>query len=287
MNRMTTSPRLASRNFLIVVRTSTMRVAPSSQTLWQSHRSRVRDVSPAPSRPARRSAARSTFGGRLLATRLRSRASASKSVRTWPPDSTPQCGSIRNSRIPSSSWRSTVRRWFAMYQPGLSAAEKELCVPAKTTSLRRRSHRPRRPLQPFAVEATASRVPPPPPVRTSTTTRAGDDRRRGCGADGKRPAADGLALGERLAAPLEEHEQLARPVEDEVGAEQDRPHLEHQVRVQDDGHAEHKRDDAPEDASERRPRLRREPSPQDHGGLLDVVGLERGGGRGDDEPEQR
>ena len=40
-----------------------------------------------------------------------------------------------------------MRRWLAMNQPGLSAAENELWVPANTTSLRGSSHRDTEPLQ--------------------------------------------------------------------------------------------------------------------------------------------
>ena len=84
---------------------STIFVAPSSQTVWQ----RKTSCSPSPSDriptlPASRSAAARVSGGSALTTLLRSRPSASKSVCTRPSlSSIPQCGSIRNRRMPSSS----------------------------------------------------------------------------------------------------------------------------------------------------------------------------------------
>ena len=103
MNRITTSPGFWSRNSRTSLSASTIFVAPSSQTVWQ----RKTSCSPSPAaripiRPASRSAAAKTSGGSDLTTLLRSRPSASKSVRTRPSAvSIPQWGSIRNSRIPS------------------------------------------------------------------------------------------------------------------------------------------------------------------------------------------
>src|SRR5665648_859150 len=58
-----------------------------------------------------------------------------------------------------------------MNHPGLSAAEKELCVPANTASLSRNRHSARDPLQvPLGRAASAARGGGPPLV-TSTTAR--------------------------------------------------------------------------------------------------------------------
>ncbi len=58
--------------------------------------------------------------------------------------------SSSSSRTPSRSWRSIGKRWLANSQPGRSAADIELCVPANVTWSSRSPHRSRRPLQPTA-----------------------------------------------------------------------------------------------------------------------------------------
>ena len=126
-----------------------------------------------PTRPASRVAAARVAGGSALTTLLRSRPSAWKSVRTLPSEPwIPQCGSIRNSLIPSWSCWGMSWRWLAMNQPGSSAADIELWVPAKTTSLRRWLHSAGEPLQPFERLATAFSRGPGPEVKmiTAATT---------------------------------------------------------------------------------------------------------------------
>ncbi len=72
--------------------------------------------------------------------------------------------------MPSSSWRSIVCFWLAMNQSSLSAAENELWVPAKATSLSLNRHRATEPLQPPGGLAATRRRSPPLEVSATTAT---------------------------------------------------------------------------------------------------------------------
>ena len=244
MKMITTSPGLRSRNSRMSSRASTIFVAPSSQTVWQRNTS----FSPSPSEriptlPASRSAAARVSGGSALTTLLRSRPSASKSVCTRPSlPSIPQCGSIRNRRIPSSSCCGMSWSWLAMNQLGSSAAENELWVPAKTTSLRRWLHSSGEPLQPSERLATARSRGLGPAVNTitATTTAARPTataaivrpklrRRAVVSLGGVRPAAD-------------QEQQLAGAEVDEPGAEQQADDAERELPVErEDEPGDHRR----------------------------------------------
>lgn len=66
-----------------------------------------------------------------------------------------------------------VRRWFAIDQPGLSAAENELCVPAKTASFNGRSHIATAPLH-DSVELPSTRASTRSALSVLTSTNAAD-----------------------------------------------------------------------------------------------------------------
>ena len=99
-----------------------------------------------------------------------------------------------------------MRRWFAMNHPGLSAAENELCVPAKATWSMRRSQSASEPLHvPSSVEALASgsaALFPKTAVKTATaattvtpvaTARKSDWRLRRSASAGATPGGPSIA----------------------------------------------------------------------------------------------
>ena len=185
--------------------------------MWQSQTSRS-PVRGRRRRAARRAAAAalSTFGRQRLGhavavAALGGEVGAHVAVARPP---RPSAGRSGRAGCRPRSWRWIVRRWLAMNQPGLSAAENELCVPAKTASLRRQlAERDR------AVARAASARPRPTPgsrrrsrrERPTTSATSGHQRSRTRGgARRQRPTAR-APRGARLRpapAPLQHHEQL-------------------------------------------------------------------------------
>ena len=115
-------------------------------------------------------------------------------------------------------------RWLAMNQPGVSAAENELWVPAKTTSLSRRSQSSGEPLQPPTGLATAwSRGPGPGgdhEHRDRHDRGRSPPRRRGPCAASVRLRPLSASLSPAVAGGWSSSEQLADAEVDEPGAGQ-------------------------------------------------------------------
>ena len=130
-------------------------------------------------------------------------------------------------------------RWLAMNQPGSSAAENELWVPAKTTSLSRSVHSAGEPLQPSDGLATAlSRG---PGARGEHDHRGDDDRDAAAPTAIARPRSvrlrTCLLLRRGAAAAAEQQQQLAGAEVDELGAGQQSDDAERERPVERDDEA--------------------------------------------------
>ena len=267
-----------------------MRVAPSSQTVWHRNTSRSPVASPAPSRPASRSAAASTSGGMALATLLRLRPSLSKSVRTRPlAVSTPQCGSIRNRRIPSAQLPRD-RAALVGDEPARAVGRGERVVGAREDRLvERRSQSAFEPLQPSAGVAAAAARP---------GLAAGDHdhhhQQRGHHHGGGHPGADQGAAARRP-RPRPRSGRAAGAARAARSRRRRRGRRRRRWRRPAAPASARARPPTPS-ASAATPRSTRardgaralqQPPPQLLGGRLHVARVERGGRAGEDHAEQR
>ena len=239
-----------------------------------------------PTRPATRSAAARVAGGSAFTTLLRSVPSDSKSVRTRPSaPSTPQWVSIRNRRMPSSSWRWMVRLWLAISQPGLSAAENELWVPAKIASFSLRSQRSTDPLQP--VRGQRLRLGILGAVEDDEQRDRDGDHDRHPGRGGDREAAAAPVLRAHLPLRirrLQHRQQLGGSEEDEVAADEKGGEVQRQLRRERDDEAGDDRQQRAADPARRGLGTPRDALPQAGGRVLELLGIERGRRRCDHEP---
>ena len=196
-------------------------------------------------------------------------------------------------RIPKRSWAPMSPRWPAKNQPGLVAADIELCVAASTTSLNGRSHSDAVAVARDDRDVGAKLVLLRPATGAHDRSDPEPEQRDDPDRDQRDPlrvaAQPGPRLGPLRAAArgrLVEAQQLADRVVEPVGPERDDDHLDRRPRL--DDHEQAHRGE-PERAQElQRARLGpgEDAAPEPLGVVGDLGRLEVGrGGRGDRDPD--